>query len=168
MAAVPNSTDGNTRIQFQIPGYDSITIDLNDTDQEEIQSVIRNAVLNIQNLQLRIYFSWLQGCAIVAAVFALIATAYETTKVLVAVNFALGFFGILLFNLGVDMTPISRHIMVLIVFSIMGIVAYANQSKIGLYLSLISLFLLFILIAGYVIIKNRRRQSSSVLNDDAP
>lgn len=166
MSVVPTTADGTTHFQVQIPGYDSITIDVN--SQEEMHSVIRNAVLNIQNLQLRIYFSWLQGCAIVAALFAVIAGAYETTKVLVAVNFALGFLGILLFNIGVDLTQISHHILVLIAFSIIGIVAYANHSRIGLYLSLISLCFLFVLIIGFIFMKNLRRNNHRISNDDAP
>ena len=115
----------------------------------EIHAVL-NSIESIQNLSLRIYLTWFQGLVIFAAIVALLSSAYETAKVLVAVNFALGFFGITIFSLGVDLTEINRQILILLGFATLGVVAGANGSILGLYLSGLSLVALLMTMTYYI------------------
>lgn len=156
----PNSTTTNNQLQ-QLPAYESIPLELNPNDHSEIEARIRNAYLNMPNLQLRIYFSWLQGAAIIGSIFALMFRAFQTTKVLIAINFLIGFLGIILFNIGVELAPISSHILILLVFFIMGLVAGANGSRFGFYMSATTMSILFLLLATFIIPKRTQRVNAS-------
>lgn len=107
-------------------------------------------VVIIQNIPLRVYMSLLQGMCIVGSILALFSQAYETAKCLIGVNFALGFLGIFLFRYKVDLTQIYTPIMSLIGFSVLGVVAGANGSNIGLYMALCSLIALIATVLIFV------------------
>lgn len=109
-----------------------------------------NEVVIVQNIPLRVYMSLLQGMCIVASIIALFSTAYETAKVLIGVNFALGFLGIFLFRFNVDLSQIYTPIMTLLGFSVFGVVAGANGSHFGLYMALASLIALLATVLVFV------------------
>lgn len=138
--------------------YSSIRIELSSNTIRDINQLLSQR----QNLALRTSLSSVQGASCLAAFIAFLWSAFETSKALIAVAFAVNFVSLILFSLRIDLMPIAPIIMPSIVFFILGIVAAANDSGFGLHLALFWLVVLVCTVTIFYVGKRYSSQSNDV------